>query len=421
MVLANYAFDYHKGGDCMNSVTIDLLVTDAVRAFSDAGYTERSVKAKQYTWNSILRLHRENGHDHYDQATVDLFLSEAEKKYQSHSIGRIRYLHLVKSANYLAAFHEAGEMDMGVRVRATGLNPYFTFILTEIQSHPEWSAKSKRHIRQNVLPYLKWLQDNGYETFDKVTADVIRQYFIDGSSRISVNSRANYQRTLRKFHIFLKEKGITETDFKQVLSFPSLTEHKIKKPIPHSEIAAVLSIIDRASAKGKRDYALILLAVVLGLRAIDIVELTFDEIDWVNGEIRITQSKTGKTLALPLTKDVAEALQDYILNSRPRSSLPNVFLTLKSPVSSMGPTLPYQVFKEYRKAVGLPTAPFHSLRRAVGSNLVIEGIPVTTVAEILGHSDIESTKQYISLDTVHLKECALDLSDLPPFKGGDRP
>lgn len=79
MVLANYAFDYHKGGDCMNSVTIDLLVTDAVRAFSDAGYTERSVKAKQYTWNSILRLHRESGHDHYDQATVDLFLSEAEK------------------------------------------------------------------------------------------------------------------------------------------------------------------------------------------------------------------------------------------------------------------------------------------------------------------------------------------------------
>ena len=107
----------------MNSVTIDLLVTDAVRAFSDAGYTERSVKAKQYTWNSILRLHRESGHDHYDQATVDLFLSEAEKKYQSHSIGRIRYLHLVKSANYLAAFHEAGEMEMGVRVRATGLNP----------------------------------------------------------------------------------------------------------------------------------------------------------------------------------------------------------------------------------------------------------------------------------------------------------
>ena len=113
-----------------------------------------------------------------------------------------------------------------------------------------------------------------------MTADVIRQYFIDGSSRISVNSRANYQRTLRKFHIFLKEKGITETDFKRVLSFPSLTEHKIKKTDPHSEIAAVLSIIDRASAKGKRDYALILLAVVLGLRAIDIVELTFDEIDW---------------------------------------------------------------------------------------------------------------------------------------------
>ena len=405
----------------MNSVTIDLLVTDAVRAFSDAGYTERSVKSKQYTWNTIERLHRENGHDHYDQATVDLFLSETEKKYQAHSIGRIRYLHLVKTANYLTAFHETGEMDMGVRIRTTGLNPYFISILTEIQNHPEWNAKAKRYIRQNVLPYLKWLQSNGYDSFDQVNADTIRRYFLDGSSRISVNSRANYQRTLRKFHAFLKERGFTENDFKTVLSFPSPTEHKIKKPIPHSEIASVLSIIDRTSDKGKRDYALILLAVVLGLRAVDIAGLTFDEIDWINGEIRIIQSKTGKTLALPLTKDVAEALQDYILNSRPGSSLPNVFLTLKSPISPMGPTLPYQVFNEYRKAVGLPSAPFHGLRRAVGSNLVIEGIPVTTVAEILGHSDIEPTKQYISLDTVHLKECALNLSDLPPFKGGDRP
>jgi len=405
----------------MNPVSIDFLVTDAVRAFTDAGYTERSVKSMQSTWNSIIRLHRENGLDHYDQATIDVFLSETEQKYQSNSIGRIRYLHLVKTANYLTDLHESGEMDMGVRNRPTGLTPYYSSILSEIQNHPEWNDKAKHCIRQNVLPYLKWLQSNGYESFAQVTAETIRQYFLDGSSRISVNSRANYQRTLRKLHAFLKEKGITENDYKAVLSFPSPTEHKIKKPIPHSEIAAILSIIDRSSDKGKRDYTLILLAVVLGLRAVDIVNLTFDEIDWINGEIRITQSKTGKTLALPLTKDVAEALQDYILNSRPESGLPNIFLTLKSPASTLGATVPYQVFKEYRKAVGLPPAPFHSLRRAVGSNLVIKGIPVTTVAEILGHSDIEPTKQYISLDSVHLKECALDLADLPAYKGGDRP
>ena len=404
----------------MNSVPIDLLVTDAVQVFSNAGYTERSVKSKQYTWNTILRLHKKNGFDHYDRATVDLFLSEAEKKYKSHSIGRVRYLHLMKTANHLTELHEKGEIDMGVRDRPTGLSPYYDSILFDIKNYPEWSVKAKRYIRQGILPYLKWLQFNGYESFTQVSADTIRQYFLDNSSRITVNSRDYYRRILKKFHAFLKERGITKTDFKSVLSFPSPTEHKIKKPIPHSEIAAVLSIIDRTSDKGKRDYALILLAVVLGLRAVDIVELTFDEIDWINGEIRITQSKTGKTLALPLTKDVAEALQDYILNSRPMSSLPNVFLTLRSPVSSMGPTLPYHAFNEYRKAVGLPPAPFHGLRRAVGSNMVIEGIPVTTVAEILGHSDIEPTKQYISLDTVHLKECALDLSDLPPFKGGDR-
>ena len=64
--------------------------------------------------------------------------------------------------------------------------------------------------------------------------------------------------------------------------------------------------------------------------------------------------------------------------------------------------------------------PFHSLRRTVGTNLVVSGVPVSTVAQILGHSDIQSTKQYISLDTSNLKQCALSLEDIPINIGGDR-
>lgn len=84
-------------------------------------------------------------------------------------------------------------------------------------------------------------------------------------------------------------------------------------------------MIDRSTAMGKRDYAMIMTAAVTGIRSVDIINLTFDAIDWINGEIRIIQHKTGKTLALPLTTDVGEAIQDYILNGRPKSDLPFVF------------------------------------------------------------------------------------------------
>lgn len=55
---------------------------------------------------------------------------------------------------------------------------------------------------------------------------------------------------------------------------------------------------------------------------------------------------------------------------------------------------------------------FHGVRRAVGRTLVTAGIPVATVAQILGHGNVDSTKSYISLDSSHLKECALDFSGI---------
>ena len=60
---------------------------------------------------------------------------------------------------------------------------------------------------------------------------------------------------------------------------------------------------------------------------------------------------------------------------------------------------------------------FHSLRRSLGKSLITSGAKVTTVAQILGDSDIDSTKKYISLDSEHLKECALGFAGIKPKRG----
>jgi integrase len=120
---------------------------------------------------------------------------------------------------------------------------------------------------------------------------------------------------------------------------------------------------------------------------------------------------------LPLTTDVGVAVRDYILNSRPESSLANVFLRTNAPIREVSHPILYGQFNSYRAKIGLPKCSFHGLRRALGSNMVISGAPVTIVAQVLGHSDIDSTKQYISLDTIHLKECALDFTGIAPKAG----
>jgi site-specific recombinase XerD len=52
--------------------------------------------------------------------------------------------------------------------------------------------------------------------------------------------------------------------------------------------------------------------------------------------------------------------------------------------------------------------------------MVVGGVPVTTVAQVLGDADMNSAKKYISLDSKHLKECALDFSGIAPAKEAAR-
>ena len=400
--------------------TIDSLIDGMASVFQSNGYTERSVQAKVHTLHTIEKMHREKGFDVLNNGVITHFLDIAHTRYQSGEIGRIRYMHLVKTANYLTQYEANGELNMISRNIQNGLSPYWNNVFQAMEDYPDWSKKAAQCIRGFALPYVKWLQSKGHETLESVDAAVIRAYLMNCGERMSLNSLDTVKRCIKRFHKFLFAVGKASEDFQAVFSFTVPTEHKLKKPADLDEVAQVLSSINRETTIGKRDYAIILLAVVTGIRSVDITELTFDKIDWINGEIVVIQSKTNQSVALPLTTDVGQALQDYILNGRPRSTLPNIFLRTKSPFLQMGRTLPYQIYNGYRQKLGLPKSPFHGLRRAVGSNMVISGVPVTTVAQVLGHSSIEPTKQYISLDSVHLKECALDLAVIPMGLGGAR-
>ena len=140
------------------------------------------------------------------------------------------------------------------------------------------------------------------------------------------------------------------------------------------------------------------------------------DIDWRRGEICIAQHKTGKPLALPLTTDVGEALKDYILNARPKFDDPHVFLRHQSPIGPLKSSSSFGgAYTKYMRMAGLDGAGgFYQLRRAKGKDLVISGTPVTTVSQVLGHTNIANTKQYIALDTQSLKVCALNFKGVEP-------
>jgi integrase len=89
--------------------------------------------------------------------------------------------------------------------------------------------------------------------------------------------------------------------------------------------------VDSTTPAGKRNYAMLLLTLRTGLRAVDIINLKLGDIQWKRNAIEIVQSKTGTPLVLPLLTDIGNAIADYILNGRLESKQPYLFLRTQAP------------------------------------------------------------------------------------------
>lgn len=87
----------------------------------------------------------------------------------------------------------------------------------------------------------------------------------------------------------------------------------------------IIQAVDRNTPVGKRDYAMLLLARYTGLRAVDVIHLQLQDIDWHKNEISIVQHKTQRPLVLPLENIVGNAIVEYILNARPQSDSQSLF------------------------------------------------------------------------------------------------
>lgn len=142
------------------------------------------------------------------------------------------------------------------------------------------------------------------------------------------------------------------------------------------------------------------------------------DIDWVNDAISIIQSKTGKSFKIPLAVDVGNVLSSYILNERPKTDNPYVFLRSLAPFRPLsGHSTCYAVVrKTFHQAgirLGNERKGIHVIRHSAASRMLSKGVPVTTISSMLGHSNKTSTDIYLMTDTESMRSCAIDLSEIP--------
>jgi site-specific recombinase XerD len=254
---------------------------------------------------------------------------------------------------------------------------------------------------------VKLFQDflnNGISSWAGVNAKAVADAFTRSTNKGKFRS---YSKRLFRFMV---DTGIVKYDYSGILPRVQWLK-RIPSVYTVDEIDTLLGSVDRSTVVGKRDYAVLLLAVRLGLRAMDIRLLRFDNVDFDRKIIEFTQHKTGVAQRLKLLPEVEEALRDYINNGREQCDKSHIFLSYrKKPLQYTSPArIADKYFKKSCIDWGDRQHGIHSLRMTLASGLVEENVPFEVVSKILGHEDPNALKHYVKFATESLRSCALEV------------
>ena len=401
--------------------TVTEMFSDIMELLEQTGYAKHTLWGNMYgTLKSVVSFYQEKGADDYDTEITNEFLQAVEKRYREGGISRDYYNAQKRAAKKFQVFYETGTLTWECTKRKSKyqLNEEYNRLLDMFLSSRDFHENTKWDFAWAVRRYLAFFQEKGLTSLDKVTVNDARAFIIHAATSMSSGSLHNLLCYVRQFHIFLRDAGENAPDCISLFSYRVPREMPVRGYVTDDELAAIMEQIDTSTNTGKRDKAIISLGATTGLRAIDIVKLKLTDIDWLRGEIHVIQSKTEGVLYLPLLPETGEAIKDYILNARPQTDVQEIFLREKAPFISMssGVAIGY-LFDSYSKKAGIERSPFdgkgfHGLRRRLARNMLTSGTPVTTIAQVLGHTNIQATKQYLSLDSQNLKECALDFTGI---------
>lgn len=381
--------------------------------FTEHKYSPETIKSYLLSWNGVvIPFMNSNGYTLFSRSVANECNKHIQNKYQS--IITARY-------NQRAVEVLCDMLEDGVVKRRCGtMQPCsldgsvgklirdFLAHLKEIRRKPH-TLRSYEILLGNFNDYLLIKGINSIHSVGE--DDLVR--FLDAHPV----DKARIVGAVRGFFIFLADKGIVTHDYKEFFAgYKARKREKLPTYYTRDEIAAIEESVVRATSLGKRNYAMLLLASRLGLRASDIAYFSIDNIHWEKSEISLTMYKTGKDITLPLLADVGNAIIDYMRHGRPNVPFRELFIRAKAPLLPINDATVTTVISSIIVKSGVDIDGrrhgAHALRHSLASIMLREGCLYPVISGVLGHTSGESTTDYLKIDTASLSECALDVPPL---------
>ena len=363
---------------------------------------------------------REYGYETYTQEAYTTILTHitGNRTYETLTEYQKRLYH---SATILYEFQQTGNYTFrrkkAEEVLQGGLKPE----IEEFMKYRKSLLQSKASLSQYRLDLLRFnifLNESEIHDVSKITKCIILQYVQERMAKFTKSTIRHTLTSIRQFLLYLHETGRTAKNLSLIVPNHGASPcQKLPSTYSKEEIGKLLGIMDRADSKGKRDYAMILLAARLGLRSSDICHLRFSELDWKQNKILLKQKKTGVPIELPLLPEIGEAIIDYLKYGCPQSELPFVVLKHMPPYEVVtGAAFTNAIKSGMHRAgivhIGNRKHGPHALRHSLANILLGKNTPLPVITGILGHKNPETTKMYLSIDVVSLRKCALNVPEI---------
>lgn len=288
------------------------------------------------------------------------------------------------------------------------LRRYRNLVETSVQRHRFYAGRFLKHFRKGGRICLSEISN----------MKNIQEYAIDYARRHGRGSSHGMFSTLRVLLRYLHMHGLVISDLSEAV--PTVHRRQLShvpRGMSAEHVAQLLGSIDRTSALGKRDYAIIQLLSAYGVRGVHVRRLRLEDVQWRDNRIVFKPTKGGKRIVQHLSPAVGNSLVAYVCHGRPvHTPYREVFLSsarrgAPSPMH-LPCALSSMISRRLRAAdIVLPegvSRGSHSFRHAFATRMVCGSQPFKTVADMLGHKSINSTMIYTKIDLPTLRQTACE-------------
>jgi len=359
----------------------------------DKGYCEDTWKRKEYTlrcFSAYIKKHQISWKNIFTSSTVDAFI----KQHTSHRYARQATEGLWR---YLLAKGIINRQLIQKEALPCIYEDYLIYYGAKVTPN---QVKSARRILIALNDYL--LEHN--IALSTISITDVDKFLAEYTATFNLKVRCNNRHNLMGFLRYLYAREILKRDLASLLKGARIFAFsKPPKFLRNHEIEKLLSIKPK-TAWEIRAYAMLNLAISLGLRSKEISLITLDDISFEKAEIRLTDRKNTTPIVLPLSLETLKAIAAYIVSVRNnKTDNRTLFIGFIAPYEPLCSAVISRNISKCVRCVN-PSASAYWLRHTYAQRLLEKGASIFEIKEMLGHETIQTTKKYLHIHTELMRE-----------------